>query len=651
MPGIAEKQDIPSYFNAQEYRIIAGILLWFIFVIVTSGLYLAFGINLRTSLVALVIIFFSGWRLFKRKKDAETQKIPWLPETSFCKILVLFAFISDLYLIIYTFSTRTDAAMQTVLTQLNPAFFVLFGLSSIALTLVFFFNKTPHRSLNLLFPVHFFVFFGINWLGFRFGYGYDPIIHQTAEKYIDAFGKILPVQPFYIGQYAPFVAIHKLTMIPLDFIDRFFLPFATAVILPLTAKIGFSRGWKLNERAANFATLFLLLIPIAALTFTVPYNLTVLYLLLILLLFPLFQKRLVKTLFVCIALASIFTHPMLGAPIALFVAYLFADELPIGRNIKTSLKLAAIALCAVSIPLMFAAYRYLHGESPFVRLDFWNNLNGFKDLWRFPYDLTAGPLHLKIFYWYEQIIFYAGILFGFVILFLKNYFPAKHRNLILGFFGALFVSIFFTSVMISIPDVAIYEQMEFVLRLKIILPVILLPAISYFLARLIDEKEKSAKTLIPALIFVSVLSLHLTYPQTNEIAVYSGWNAGADDYRGAEMLLKDAGSELYIVIANQVFAAALQKDIGFDKAFELNGQKISPLPLDMNGPVAPLSDELLYTELTPELLGRIKRTFPDFNIYVAVPHYWFNFDQLITAAEKMDAKIVFTTDRITIVRF
>ncbi|MEK7618946.1 MAG: hypothetical protein AAB416_01735, partial [Patescibacteria group bacterium] len=191
--------------------VLIGVIWWCSFVLCASLAYITAGITLATSLLALIVsgvgaVTVGTRYAFSQQTHAQREGV-----FGTSAIVVLAACI-DLFLLSLFFMVRTDEMLRTPwVFPVSIGAFVLFGLSTATLLIG---RHAPRIVFTPVLILHCFTAFGVALISFRYGFGYDPIIHQTAERYVFAHGRILPLQPYYIGQYAVVAALSFLTSLP-----------------------------------------------------------------------------------------------------------------------------------------------------------------------------------------------------------------------------------------------------------------------------------------------------------------------------------------------------------------------------------------------------------------------------------------------------
>lgn len=603
----------------------ASIFFFCSFTLIATGVYLTYGITLITARavgVCATLLTALYWHALPRG----TKEVHGERSFISCDLLVAIAIVLDVYNISTAWGVRTDLPLQTPwITPITAWFFALFAVASVLLIAA---GAHAHRGIRTLgVHMHYVLTFGIALFAFRYGFGYDPLIHQTAESYIMQHGKIFPLQPFYIGQYALVAVLHFLSGIPTALIDRALVPLLAMVSLPSLALQGL-RAWGLSRHQAWIGALLLPFFAYAEFTFTVPHNMTALLALWWALLLPLLGRSIFSTLLHgMIALTALAFHPLIGVP--LLAATLFAHLLK--RMPVKSPRLyhiygyaAASLLIAGVIFAMFALYRVIQGLPPVASWEFWKHLDKFTILFRplpipphTPWEVTA---LIVAEYALRTVLPLALIItLGFV-----KKIPEGIRATIFILATGLVLAIFFLSTMIELPGIVLYEQAEFALRLKSSLLIIVGPALLVVLLstlHLTDWKRIVMSAVCGPLL---AFSLYITYPQVNAVKHFIGWNVTLADYVGVHRIERDAHGERYLVLSDQTFSAAALQTLGFGhRIATLQPGTLYPYAISPSEFLFPYAQWALYTNLTPPLLAQLRAATGVDRVYIAVHSYWY----------------------------
>ncbi|MCX6781421.1 MAG: hypothetical protein NT003_04915 [Candidatus Magasanikbacteria bacterium] len=617
-----------------------AVLLWSIFVCSASLLYVTVGITFFSSL-ALTAIMGVLFYFFYSKT---TFKIPFAPEKIVDRVFFLLTIVCDFFLACVAWYGRTDAPLRSPWSQIHLWFFCIFFISTALL--VFTLTRAHARATALAFvalTTHIGLFFSVALIVFRYGYAYDPIIHQAAENYIVAHGKILPLQPFYIGQYAIVSALHFISRAPVWLIDRLLLPILTTLSIPFIGYIGFKNGWKLSERNSLIAIILLLVIPISEFTFTVPYNIAALYALWWILLLPLaIDSEIIgaATLFF-LAAAAVVTHPLIGIPLLIgTIAALIIKKFPTGQKIIAPF--AALAI-GCGLAAMFGLYRMQQGLPFFQIISPLESLKNFIWIFSFKYDASTARSAIQLLYGFAYLLPFAVIFYGFWCAFRDKISTPITRSTATVLLSGIFLGIFFMSTLISIPNISSHEQNEFALRLASLLPVFALP----FFVIAIQKFNRYLLFLFFPLVITT--SFYFLYPTIDGIT-HPGFNVSAADLAIVHFIETKSAHEPHVVLSNQVLAAAGLRERGFEKNIENPLINTYPYAIGVDQPIYPLTQKILFTELNGEDARTLAHDVGG-PVYVAIQNYWFRANEIATEARAAKPTAVYKFDGATVYEF
>lgn len=633
----------------ERRNLLLVIFLWSVFVCLSSLVYFVYGINRPSAILVVLAVFLLYWLVLRRwwvrkaksdgsnllsdKKDKLINEASWLNGRAGRAVVWFLWFYSlavDVFLVVRIWLLRSDLAKQTPWTDVNQWFFYLFFVSSAVLIFLAIFQRS--RKLFLVSAlIHFLVFYGTALLFFRFGYGYDPIIHQTAENYIVGHGRIFPLQPFYVGQYALVTIFHFLTFLPVWLIDRSLLPLLAVISLPLIIFYIGQKAYKFSTAGAALLVVLFLVLPMAEFTFTVPYNLAALYAVWWIWLLPLGAEKRGRIILFLVALAAAATHVLIGVPLvlatlALSLFYFKPDWWQ--QKIKSFLvALFFILVIGLAIPLMFGIYRWRQNLPFFDDWFFWHRIGNFINVWRWPYSLKNISWLYILIYLFNAFWFYLVILGGLIALWKNRLLDYRLRLVTAVLFFGLAVAILFTSTLVIVPGVNSYEQNEFVLRLRHLLPVILLPSflVGFFA---LFEKFFSRSWFLVGLVAVCsaimTLAFYFNYPQVDAVANFSGWNVSKDDIVAVEKIRQDAAGYRFVILSDQISAVAALRELGFASRLTLlSGETIYPFATAPEELLYPASQKMLYEKIDSADIERIKKV-TNARVYLVFHSYWFS---------------------------
>jgi len=612
----------------EEHWLFSSVLLWSGFIATLSLAYITIGINRWSAIgISLFFLFLIYQAVFKKLPN-----FPIVPENNVRLFGLLCAIILDIVLLRLLWIARTDIPLQSPWTQISPSFFILFAATTFLLFSSLW-NSRPTLLHLVATSSHLGIFYGITVVVFRLGYAFDPIIHQAAENYIVAHGKITPLQPFYIGQYALVSTLHFLTNAPVWLIDRLLLPLLAIISLPIIGFFGLTRGWKVPTHYFLIVLLCNTILALPELTFTVPHNISVVILIWWILLLPWgIETSAGKTSLFALAISATLFHPLLGIPLCIASAFLL---LPAKRFIS----ILGSIIIGVTLCAMLGIYRLQHGDA--LAFSF-NGFQNFAHLFFFSNTIQKIRPALQLLYGLNYLTPYIIVIVG---IFCAYKSPPHIRRTLFSLAGGLFFAIFLISTFITIPGIAPYEQNEFVLRIKNIIPLLFIP----FITRRLYELIKPF-IFIGGISILITISLYFTYPGIDG-SQKPGWNIGSGDIAVATSIETLANGKPYIVLSNQILAVAGLRERGFEKRLKTSaGIDTYPFAIGPNEPIYPLTEEVLYRELNgPNIRAYAK--IIEGTVFIAVHDYWFRAARIADEARIAGADETYRFDGITVYKF
>jgi len=603
--------------------------------------YLLFGLNALVEIGGIVVASIAAWAIARRTTSG--TKVPGNPAPAPDLFFVLATVLGDLFILLACLHARTDVALSSPWLVVSPAIFVLFAATT--------FSGMMSRSRVATF-FHFFTAFSIATVVFKIGFGFDPFVHRAAETALAAAGHIDPKTPLYAGQYTVVAIAHRLLGISVDTLDKWLVPLLASTILPVLGIAGLRDGWGMSDEAARRWIYLFLVAPFAALTFTVPYNLTVVLFLLVLCLWPLLSSDLspealakreahegakgdlprVALGLSLVAVWSVLCHPLLGVPAAIFVAY----AILIGYVRHSVTNIVTVALLTVSVPALLALNNYrVHAptvfNNPFSRLDFFWGL--FAD--PFPHPPGIVPAFWTDLYLYHQwlpAILLAATILTVVTAQRCKRISSDRTNSTSTLFLGLLGSIFLVSTAFVFQDIISYEQSEFALRLVEVLPFVLLPTLGVG-AELVWQFVTTRRPSLTPLVLVPVaiaasLALYFSYPQTNPKSDLSGPSVSAADLLAVHAVDDLTDGQPYFVLANQMTSAAALREFGFAHYLSADNRQTLWYPLPTGAALYDFYGQMTYGEPTIEAM-RAAATFTGTHRgYFLTYRYWPGFEWL-----------------------
>ncbi|MCX6740732.1 MAG: hypothetical protein NTZ49_05925 [Candidatus Parcubacteria bacterium] len=444
--------------------------------------------------------------------------------------------------------------------------FVLFSLITFLLIADYY-----NRSSIITTTVYYLYAICLVAIKYKLSYGFDTLIHQASLNEIAAAGKILPLTPFYIGQYVFELLIHFFCNLDFTVIERFLIPVFFVTLTLLISKHFFSTlNLKINIFIVPIVSLFL--IP-DQFFYSTPYAFAIIWAIIFscaLYLYLIKKNKADFYLMVISATCTLLIHPFVGLPfIFIIIGAINHNRI---RYKKINLFFTFISSSLI-IFLGFAVFNLLsHNAVSFNNpLSYWSFLIEIfsPPVWFNSLNTSLGYL---LIYTYERyfLLILALIIAAFFIAVAKKRFVELILIILsLSFIitGWLFIS------GISVSGYTYSDQLNYSYRLIQIARWLLWPIwliIFYYLFTFINSLK--FWTRIIYLLLISLLlcvNWYLTYPRNDKISHLSVNSIRAIDYRAVNFIYSlEKGKNGYLVLANQLFGAAAVKSYGFGPYYQ-----------------------------------------------------------------------------------
>lgn len=495
-----------------------------------------------------------------------------------------------LLIVLLALQARTGDPILSIWQMLHPSIFIIYG---VMIFNFIYFGKSLKKHSKLLGSILIYLIsFTLSAIIFKQGFGFDPFIHRAAVTSLLADGFINPLTPLYSGQYSVNGAFSIITGLSVKVIDIWILPLLASFLIPLSI---FSKN---PTKTAHY--LAPLAIPYMLLTFTVPFSFTFLILLItayILTNNP--SKEDILVLFF-INLASIFWHPliMIGTTSILVLHIL-------EKHYKISISAPIKILSFLSIPTLIALYQ-LKNQSLIDPLGLLLNIDLFFTLFRNPFAIGDGNILITY-----RSLYAFRYFFPVTLTILTFILSRKNNNLkpVVHIQAGLLLAIYFISTLFYFDDIIHQEQREFALRL-------LQAVYSVSFVSLLSLKNNWQYIFVPLL----TLSWFFTYPQYNAISPYTSPSVSDQD-RDAVTYIHENTKEPYIVLSNQIMAAAALEEYGFHEYVTVDDSESLWYPIPTGAKLYDYYFETYFYETAPILEG-LQNKLPEHTIYLAFHNYW-----------------------------
>lgn len=538
----------------------------------------------KVSIAAIaLIITLALYKLKSAKIDINK------PSRDSLKYLGLVA-LPALLIILLALQARTGEPILSIWQLLHSSIFIIYG----ALVFNFiYFNELATKKAHLAAAVLIYASsLTLSAIIFKEGFGFDPFIHRAAVSSLLETGQINPLTPLYSGQYAFTGFLSLLSGLSVKTIDIWLLPILSSILLPLAVF-----KYKPSSPAHYLAPLA---IPYMLLTFTVPFSFT--FLILIITAYSLFNSPSKKdlALLTIFNIIGIFWHPLILTGTSTYLILLLIE-----KHFKIKVSSIVKILGFITIPALIALYQVKNQAFiDFAGIIF--NIDLFFSLFRNPFavhDSNILPSY-RILYSFRYIF---PIALTSYTLFLSR----KYKNLrpIVHIQVGLLLAIYCISTMFYFDDIIPQEQREFALRL-------LQGVYSISFIALLNIKNWQLYLFIPLL----TANWFFTYPQYNAINPYTSPSVSSQDKDAVTYIHKNT-TEPYIVLSNQIMAAAALETYGFHEYVTVEGSESLWYPIPTGAKLYDYYFETYFYETVP-ILKRLQNELPNHIIYIALHNYW-----------------------------
>ena len=562
------KQALPSSTNQspeinQESSCLKILKLSLIFLSLLSifgaVVYRIYSLNYLGVILSLILAFSSFLIIlrYNKKNNQENQvKRPLRPDDF---IFPGAYFLISLVGFFLLFQARTDVALISPWEVVPKIFFVFYFLASVILFLCLVLNT---KYTLILLSIHYFLSLSVALIVYQLGYGFDSFVHEATMKLINTTGSVEPKPFYYLGFYSIIVIIHKLTFIPIVFLNKIIVPFLASITIPALTFQALKKYFT-NEKFIKLAILFLLILPFNIFILSTPQNLAFLFLFLIILI-SLGRNKNDQILIFLLALSCFTIQPIAGIPALLFAIINFIYQSNFSIKIKKIVLVSSFLLLCTALPLAFfisnqsQAVASNNPEASEIKTEIAPYLSWFKP--NFPERENFILNFIYLIGFNINLIFLALIIFGI-------YLAKNHKQLWLLCLCpaiALISAYFFTSAL-NFDYLISYERNDFANRIIISASLFLTPFALFSFYKIIEiifTQNKFIKvSLFLFLIILVTTSLYISYPRRDNLKNSHGVSTNINDIRAVNWIENDANGEEYIVLANQQVSTAARNAV------------------------------------------------------------------------------------------
>jgi hypothetical protein len=541
------------------------------------------------------------------------------------------------YIIIYIISlflviSAQSAGIIASPWQLIPHFFfAFFGVLTVLLILITYLNRNNKAPL-VFFIAHTFLMSGVALIVYQLGYGYDPFLHLAAEKVIDATGTLAPKTFYYIGEYSLILFLKNLTQLSLDTFNRALLPILFSVFLP-TSLYYFFQAFSAKKRFALTAGLLAFTLPLTYFINTTPQGLTnLLCLVIILLSFLVSSKQLSIYYLFFLTLLTCTIHPLYGVPIGLFVLFTWLRTSALNAKLKIVGQCLVGLISIVVFPILFLGNSLFSANK--ISLGLANihfeiaNLFQFKKMYIFLYDL------LYVYGYNFKLIY---LIFAVVaIIVLWRFGKLRFFRTTLLFAGIFLSNYFITKFFVNLSFVINQDKELFLNRILELAFYFLLPAIVYAGYLIIKKSFQERNNywgrifILFSLVLLLTMSFYFSYPVFDNYKNSKEYNVTRADLDSVHYIQDNARGD-YIVLANQMVAAAAIREFGFEKYY--NGNFYYSIPTGNANNIYDYYKKMVFEEPKKENAIAAMNVAGVNQAYFIVNKYWTNFPKIVERAK------------------
>lgn len=459
---------------------------------------------------------------------------------------------------------------------------------------------------------------------YRIGFGFDGFLHIATEKLILASGTLTPKPFYYIGQYVFTTWISRVGEIPIERVDRWLIPVATAILIPFTLYI--SR----KKEDPNTLLFGLFLLPLSAFIATTPQSFAYLLGLAALILARSADDGTVHPLApLLLGTWSAIVHPLAGIPILILVCAVIVLRPFRNRALRVVSRATSILfaiLSAISVPILFLLLS-LTGKTQVT----FNTTNLFTaQPWMGLLDhLLPLPINAFVVWpgWTSLIIHAlpALLIAANIAAIVRAKRSDKWQPSI---FLATSLLLFLTGAALkTVGDFAFlidYERGNYANRLNLIALLCLIPSTLPVIARLTDNTRRSQPLLgaafTTACLMLAAAVSYDALPRNDALITGHGWSVGQSDIEAVRAIERDSAGRIYTVLANQSVSAAAVSQLGFKR---YNGD-VFFYPIPTGGDLYDVFLRMTYGDPSRDTAQDAAQLGGSDVVYVVLNDYWWN---------------------------
>jgi hypothetical protein len=489
---------------------------------------------------------------------------------------------------------------------------------------------------------------------YKIGFGFDPFIHQATMELIDKTGAVFPKPFYYLGQYSLEIIIHKITSLPLNWIDKLLVPLAASFYLPLVFWQALKKLFP-QSKISLLIPLLILILPFSFFIATTPQNFAYFLLLLIILLGLKCDNVFDLTLIYIFSLTAVSFQPIAGIPAFLFSLILTVFHGNQSKKIKKYFYTAIFIISSLVLPLVFYFLEKNNYGAEKI------SANGTSDaLLSVRHAIVPGQENFILNFIYLYAFNLKKIIT--VLAAIGLWFAWKHREYCKIFFIYLLLSAslglsYLFSKFLPFSFLISYERNNYSERILLMAAFFLLPLILTALYALFAKINKQARGVkIPLTIFSVIIltaSLYISYPRFDHYYNSRGYSTGQNDINAVRWIEENANED-YIALANQQVSAAALREFGFKKYYlpplltketrlndevgqgdgvRFGDEPIFYYPIPTGGPLYQYYLDMVYKKPSRETMNAAMDSVGVKKGYFVLNKYWWAFPKILEEAK------------------
>jgi len=593
-----------------------GGLIYKIYALNNIGIFL----NLFLStLIFFIIIILNKKVNFKNERRINLYSRNWF-------IPAVYFFLA-VGLILTLIKNSTPNSIISPWIEIPDYFHILYLLATLALLLNIV--KKNHLS-TLLMTIHYIITFSVAAFVYKLGYGFDPYIHEATINHIIQNGFIAPKTFYYAGYYSLVIALHKIFLIPVFFLNKFIVPIMAGLFLPITI-ISTLKHWLDNERKIKFTAFALLILPFNIFILSTPQNLAYLFLLFAVLLSLTCKNYLDLILIYLLAFSAFIIQPIAGIPALILAAYLTIFNFD-NESKKTYLYSGLFLISSFTLPLLFLTLN--KNNLNFNPVTFSQLFNWSKFAFIIPQqqNIWLNTVYLFGFNW-RYLLISLTIVGTYLAWKNKKNFP--HYFIYSLMLSSSLISYFF--ILLQPFEFLIdYERSSYANRLLVVAVIFAVPMIIltfYKIASDIMHQNKVVKIILTsALSIIILISLYNSYPRFDNYFNSHGTSTSLHDVKAVQWINNDAQGD-YIVLANQQVSAAALHEFEFKKYYAVNNEDVFYYSIPTGGILYEHYLKMIYEKPSKENADKAMDIVGAQTLYFVLNKYWWAFPKILEEAK------------------